>query len=128
GGGGGGGARGRGDGRAGGQGFARAPVARRAGSRQRFVERALGGTDLAEPRQRLGVHRVRLRLAGRIAELRQVLGGGGDGVGGRLQRPGRGEYRQLAGEAGVPRPETGDLGNPTSEFIDCRARQCDVTR
>jgi hypothetical protein len=49
------------------------------------------------------LNEVRLRLTGGVAEPGKFLGGLGDGIGGRLQLLRRGENRELAGEAGVPR-------------------------
>ena len=82
----------------------RSPALRAAASA--LIERRLAGADLAEPRQRLRVHGVRLRLAGGVAELRELLGGGGDRVGRGLQLLRRGQRGELAREAGVPGAQT----------------------
>ena len=78
--------------RAGEHGVGAAAIAGPARRRQRLVERRLAGAHLAEARQRLGVHRVRLGLAGGVAERGQSVGGGGDRVGGALQRLRRGQH------------------------------------
>ena len=82
--------------------FARRRSPRAARGGERAVERRLAGADLAEPRERQRVHEVRLRLAGGVAQRRQLVGRGRDRVGGRAQRLRVGEHGELAGEAGVP--------------------------
>ncbi len=76
-----------------------------AGRGERAVERGLAGADLAEPRERERVHRVRLRFAGGVARRRQLVGRRRDRVGGGAQRLRIGEHGELAGEAGVPRAQ-----------------------
>ena len=75
----------RGERRAGQHRVGAAAVAGLARRRQRLIERRLAGAHLAEARQRLRVHRVRLRLAGGVAERGELLGRDGDRVGGGLQ-------------------------------------------
>ena len=96
--------------RAGEHGVGAAAIAGAARRGERLVERRLARADLAEPRQRLRVDEVRLRLAGGVAERGQLFGRGGDRVGRRVQRLRRGQHGELAGEAGVPGAETAARG------------------
>ena len=63
----------RGERRDGEHGVGAAAIAGAARRRERLIERRLAGADLAEPRQRQRVHQVRLRLAGGVAERRELL-------------------------------------------------------
>ena len=56
--------------------FARRRIARACAPPRAPVERRLARADLAEPRERLRVHEVRLRLAGGVAERGQLPGRG----------------------------------------------------
>ena len=105
---------------------------------ERLVERRLARAHLAEPRERLRVHRVRLRLAGGVAQPGELLRRFGDGVGGGLQFLRRRQHRELAREAGLPRAqaivvcgeaiERGDRGSCGADVAGREQRLAPVER
>ena len=90
------------------------------------VERGLARTDLAEPRERERVHRMRLRLAGPVACRRQLRGRGRDRVGRGTQRLRVGEHRELAGEARVPGAQAIRAAREAAELVERLCGGADV--
>ena len=103
---------------AGEHGVCAATISRAASRGERAIESRLARADLAETRQRLRVHEVRLRLAGCVAESGQRLGRCRDGVRRRMQRLRRGEHGELAREAGVPCAQSLRVGGEAAELVD----------
>ena len=105
-----------------------APVAGRAGSRERAVQGRLGRTHPPQPRQRQRVHVVRLRLATHVADGLHGIRHGCD----RLDDVGEtlrlGEHRELGNERGVPGHQPRVTDRACGQRVDGMARDPDLTR